>query len=149
VRSSLIQTEVRDIRQKMEGLQQVATGQLALQKAEFLAEDELIEISPMVKANIVSLVCGDFGPFEPSIATCVPLWLALALKKVRRCKILPPRWLRTRAIEQVMQEEREIDSQLQPLPRYFSEVRYTIARAIPGASVVRQSPLRFQSDFLT
>jgi GINS complex subunit 2 len=107
----------------MDGVKDVVAGQLALQKAEFLAEDELIEISPMVKANVISLVCGDYGPFEPSIATSVPLWLALALKKVRRCRILPPRWLHLRAIEQVIQDERENDSQLRPLPRYFSEVR--------------------------
>lgn len=43
----------------------------AFQKAEFYAEDQLIEISPMVRSGIVSLLCGNFGPFEPSITSTV------------------------------------------------------------------------------
>jgi GINS complex subunit 2 len=106
----------------MESSAHAAAGQTAFQKAEFLAEDELIEISPTVKAGVVRLVCGEFGPFEPSVTTQVPLWLALALKKVRRCKIIPPRWLQLRNVEKITQDERDDDGQLQPLPRFFSEI---------------------------
>lgn len=45
--------------------------ELAFQRAEFLAEDELIEINPMVKSDVITLVRGMFGPFEPSITTAV------------------------------------------------------------------------------
>lgn len=43
----------------------------AFTRTEFFAEDQLIEISPMVRSAVVSLVCGNFGPFEPSINTTV------------------------------------------------------------------------------
>lgn len=39
----------------------------AFQNTEFSAEDQQIEISPMVRSGVVSLVRGNFGPFEPSI----------------------------------------------------------------------------------
>lgn len=46
-------------------------AELAFQRAEFLAEDELIEINPMVKSDVITLVRGEFGPFEPSVTTSV------------------------------------------------------------------------------
>ncbi|GMP29302.1 hypothetical protein CsSME_00004466 [Camellia sinensis var. sinensis] len=41
----------------------------------------------------LNLICGDFGPFHPQIATQVPLWLAVALKKRGKCTIRPPEWM--------------------------------------------------------
>lgn len=38
-------------------------------------------------------VQGEFGPFNPSMPTSVPLWLAVSLKKQHRCHIQPPEWL--------------------------------------------------------
>lgn len=55
-------------------------AELSFQRAEFLAEDELIEINPMVKSDVIILVRGEFGPFEPSVTTSVcsqcGLWIA-------------------------------------------------------------------------
>jgi len=50
---------------------EASKAELALQRAEFFAEDELIEINPMVRSGVISLIRGDFGPFEPSITTTV------------------------------------------------------------------------------
>ena len=36
---------------------------------------------------------GDFGPFLPQLATKVPLWLAVALKKRGKCTIRSPEWM--------------------------------------------------------
>lgn len=94
----------------------------ALLRAEFLAEDELIEINPMVRTSLITLVRGTYGPFEPSITTVVPLWLALALKKVQRCKILPPSWLKASAVEDIVARERRDGGELQALHFYFWEV---------------------------
>lgn len=47
------------------------SGDEAFQRTEFYAEDEQIEISPMVRSGVVSLVCGNFGPFEPSVTAKV------------------------------------------------------------------------------
>jgi hypothetical protein len=35
----------------------------------------------------------EVGPFRPSIPVEVPLWLALVLKRRRKCKIVAPDWL--------------------------------------------------------
>ncbi len=95
----------------------------ALLRAEFIAEDELIEINPMVRTALITLMRGSYGPFEPSITAVVPLWLALALKKVQRCKIIPPNWLKPRLVEELVAEERREEGELQAIPFYFSEVR--------------------------
>lgn len=129
----------------MESARHTADAELALQRADFLAEDELIEISPMVKSGKVVLVCGNFGPFEPSIATRVPLWLALALKKVRRCKIIPPKWLQVRAVESVVQYEQEHEGSLHPLPFFFHQVSHSWLR--PRDSVHVCGDVVFISDF--
>lgn len=106
----------------MESAGHAALAQTALQKAEFLAEDELIEISPNVRAGVVALVCGNFGPFAPSIVTQVPLWLALAMKKLKRCRIIPPGWLSLPKLEETIKNEREDFEKLQKLPHFFSQI---------------------------
>ncbi|KAL6320074.1 hypothetical protein AAG906_004472 [Vitis piasezkii] len=80
------------------------------QEVEFLGEDEMVEIVPNMRMDpefdmCMSLFChpisirmpeweiGDFGPFRPQIATQVPLWLAVALKKRGKCTIRPPEWM--------------------------------------------------------
>ncbi|KAL7214873.1 hypothetical protein ACSBR1_027119 [Camellia fascicularis] len=60
---------------------------------EFLAEDEMIEIVPNMRMDTPNLICGDLGPFHPQIATQVPLWLAVALKKRGKCTIRPLEWM--------------------------------------------------------
>ena len=99
------------------------TTEEGLLRAEFLAEDELIEINPSVRTSLITLVRGTYGPFEPSMSTIVPLWLALALKKVQRCKLLPPLWFTSKAVEEVVASERREEGVLQPLNFYFWEVR--------------------------
>ncbi|CDF35163.1 DNA replication complex GINS protein PSF2, the protein is not entire [Chondrus crispus] len=76
----------------------------------------------MVKSDVITLMRGEFGPFEPSITTTVPLWLALALRKVHRCKILPPRWLTVRELDRYISHERENEAELQAIPFYFSKI---------------------------
>ena len=36
---------------------------------------------------------GDIGPFNASLPTEVPLWIAIFLKQRRKCRILPPDWM--------------------------------------------------------
>lgn len=50
--------------------------ELSFQRAEFFAEDELIEINPMVRSGVISLIRGDFGPFAPSITTSVCIFFS-------------------------------------------------------------------------
>ncbi|CAN8065271.1 unnamed protein product [Agarophyton chilense] len=120
---------------------QAHESELSFQRSEFFAEDELIDINPMVRFGVVSLIRGNFGPFEPSITTTVPLWLALALKKVHRCKIIPPRWLTTRSVEKYLSDERENEDELQEIPFYFSEISSLLFHHAPD-DLVNVSHLR-------
>ena len=36
---------------------------------------------------------GDIGPFNASLPTEVPLWVAIFLKQRRKCRIQPPDWM--------------------------------------------------------
>lgn len=40
-----------------------------------------------------SFLQGDFGPFDPGLPVCVPIWIAVDLKQKSKCKIHPPEWL--------------------------------------------------------
>lgn len=61
---------------------------------EFITEDNLIEIVPKFRYNKkLSLVCGDFGPFLPSVPTRVPMWMAVNLYRRNKCSIISPAWV--------------------------------------------------------
>ncbi|CAK9135619.1 unnamed protein product [Ilex paraguariensis] len=89
---------------------------------EFLAEDELVEIVPNMRMDPINLICGDFGPFRPQIATQVPLWLAVALKKRGKCTIRPPEWMSVDKLTQLLEAERDTERVFQPLPFHYVEI---------------------------
>ncbi|CAI8016186.1 DNA replication complex GINS protein PSF2 [Geodia barretti] len=62
-------------------------------EVEFLAEKEQITIVPNFSENKLYLISGEFGPFNPSMQTRVPLWLAINLRQRQKCHIVPPDWL--------------------------------------------------------
>lgn len=88
---------------------------------EFLAEDEMIEIVPNMRMEELNLISGDYGPFLPRIATEVPLWLAVALKKRGKCSILPPKWMSVERLTQVLEAERDSPKEFQQLPSHYVE----------------------------
>lgn len=89
---------------------------------EFLAEDEMIEIVPNMRMEELNLISGDYGPFLPRIATEVPLWLAVALKKRGKCSILPPKWLSVERLTQVLEAERDSPKEFQQLHFHYVEI---------------------------
>ncbi|KAJ0633672.1 putative DNA replication complex GINS protein Psf2 [Helianthus annuus] len=89
---------------------------------EFLAEDEMIEIVPNLRIKPLSLICGDFGPFQPQIPTQVPIWLAVALKKRGKCTIRPPDWMSVEKLTQVLEAERDSASSFEALPFHYVEI---------------------------
>ncbi|KAK6929347.1 GINS subunit, domain A, partial [Dillenia turbinata] len=92
------------------------------EEVEFLAEDEMVEIVPNMRMERLSLICGDFGPFRPQIATEVPLWLAVALKKRGKCTIRTPQWMSVEKLTQVLEAERDSPREFQPLPFHYVEI---------------------------
>ncbi|XP_071738722.1 DNA replication complex GINS protein PSF2 [Rutidosis leptorrhynchoides] len=89
---------------------------------EFLAEDETIEIIPNLKMDGLGLICGEFGPFQPSVPTEVPIWLAVALKRRNKCTIRPPDWMSVEKLTQVLEAERDAASTFEPLPFHYVEI---------------------------
>ncbi|XP_021295973.1 DNA replication complex GINS protein PSF2 [Herrania umbratica] len=92
------------------------------EEVEFMAEDELIEIVPNMRMDPLNFICGDFGPFLPQIATPVPLWLAVALKKRGKCAIRPPLWMSVEKLTQVLEGERDSQGAFQALPFHYVEI---------------------------
>ncbi|KAK8662406.1 hypothetical protein V6N13_091983 [Hibiscus sabdariffa] len=99
------------------------------EEVEFMAEDELIEIVPNLRMDPLNFICGDFGPFLPQIATQVPFWLAVALKKRGKCAIRPPQWMSVGEspssspfFDMVLERERESQGAFQVLPFHYVEI---------------------------
>ncbi|KAL3521102.1 hypothetical protein ACH5RR_019251 [Cinchona calisaya] len=105
----------------MAGQSDAQASTFSAAELEFLAEDELIEIVPNLRMDPLNLICGDFGPFRPQIATQVPIWLAVALKKRGKCAIRPPDWMSVEKLTQVLEAERDAEK-FQPLPFHYVEI---------------------------
>ncbi|XP_050153645.1 DNA replication complex GINS protein PSF2-like isoform X2 [Malus sylvestris] len=93
------------------------------EEVEFMAEDEMVEIVPNMRMDPLNMLCGDFGPFYPQMATQVPLWLAIAMKKRGKCTIRPPEW---------MSIERDSQAAFQVLPFHYVEISSLLFEYAPG-----------------
>ncbi|KAK9164224.1 hypothetical protein Scep_000644 [Stephania cephalantha] len=106
----------------MAGQSDPSLSMFSAAEVEFLAEDEMVEIVPNLNMDTLNLICGDFGPFRPQMATSVPLWLAVALKKRGKCTIRSPQWMSVENLTQVLEAERDSPAQFQPLPFHYVEI---------------------------
>ncbi|GAA6024361.1 hypothetical protein JCM10207_003317, partial [Rhodosporidiobolus poonsookiae] len=60
------------------------------------ASEGEVEIVPSVRMGVVEGLDGPgttYGPFTPPQKASVPLWLAVHLKKKRRCRVVAPGWM--------------------------------------------------------
>eukprot|EP01052_Picozoa_sp_SAG31_P006186 SAG31_NODE_282_length_18516_cov_9.338600_4_plen_95_part_00 len=71
---------------------------LSVEDLEFQAENTLIDVVPNFREDTMHMIVGDFGPFRPSMPVTVPLWLAIMLKKMRKCRIKAPEWFAMRSL---------------------------------------------------
>ncbi|RHY52024.1 hypothetical protein DYB37_001704, partial [Aphanomyces astaci] len=89
------------------------------------AEQELISIMPYFElqenGGRLNGISGDFGPFHPSTPTQVPLWLALSLKQLQKCRILQPSWFTVAHLKDRL--DKETSSELfEELPFHYLEI---------------------------
>lgn len=99
---------------------------------EFLAENELISIIPNFSQGKIHLICGDLGPFTPSMPLQVPIWLAINLRQRQRCRIIPPDWMSVANLTDLKQEE--MDSAIftpMPSPHYKEIAHLLFSVAVP------------------
>eukprot|EP01084_Bolivina_argentea_P104885 187782_1 len=89
---------------------------------EFLAENELIEIVPNFSCPKRHFIQGSFGPFQPNRIIRIPLWLAVTLKKSKKCRIKLPDWMQENELKNILQQEKENETFYNGLPFYFREI---------------------------
>mmetsp|Transcript_16918 Transcript_16918/g.69072 ORF Transcript_16918/g.69072 Transcript_16918/m.69072 type:complete len:217 (-) Transcript_16918:1503-2153(-) len=103
----------------MEILEQSETRMM---EAEFLAEDEMITMLPLVSIPRMTFLQGDYGPLIPGEPIEVPIWFALALKRARKCKLVVPSWMEEKQLEKTVENERISKNRLTPVPYYYAEI---------------------------
>ena len=90
---------------------------------EFFAEDVPINVVPRFNLQTMHFISGDFGPFEAQVPAEVPLWLAISLKRRRKCNVQCPEWLQWTNLHKVKQAEKESAAgSLQALPNHYMEI---------------------------
>jgi len=76
----------------------------------FLCEMEMVTIVPRQRLERLELLGGPTQPLQPPQRALLPLWLALLLKRQRRCNILPPPWLHPDSLSEIIKIETEYDA---------------------------------------
>jgi len=95
-------------------------------EVDFFAQDELITIVPNFSIQTpdrkLECIMGEFGPFQPNRECEVPLWMALALWKRKKCSIKAPEWMQPEYLQTVLELERAEPGTFQPLPFHYQEI---------------------------
>ncbi|KAK6528846.1 DNA replication protein psf2 [Orbilia ellipsospora] len=78
---------------------------LTPQEVAFICESELITIVPRQRLGSLNLISIDTRPLVPPQRADVPLWLAVFLRKQKRCNVVPPDWLTVDNLERLVKEE--------------------------------------------
>ncbi|OCF31110.1 DNA replication complex GINS protein PSF2 [Kwoniella heveanensis CBS 569] len=107
----------------------------------FLAEEDTIDIVPLFSMTRIRLLSGIYGPFQPPSAARVPLWLALSLKRKRKCRIVPPEWLNVDHIQALLKDEKENLEGFGMLPRRFIETSKVLLD-VAADDLIQPSTLR-------
>ncbi|KAI8048120.1 hypothetical protein BDF22DRAFT_747025 [Syncephalis plumigaleata] len=119
------------------------TRGLSPAEIEFIAENELITIEPMVRTQSLELIQGTYAPLQPQPPklTQVPIWMALVLRKRNQCRIVPPDWLTVEFLSKKLEEEQE-DAPFSALPLNYMEIGHLLLDSamedIPRSAMVRR-----------
>uniref|UniRef100_A0A1A9WDL8 DNA replication complex GINS protein PSF2 n=1 Tax=Glossina brevipalpis TaxID=37001 RepID=A0A1A9WDL8_9MUSC len=74
---------------------------------EFIGEKSLIGIVPNFSFGPLHLISGSLGPFRAGMPVHVPLWLAVHLRKHKKCRIVPPEWMDMELLEEIKEAEKK------------------------------------------
>lgn len=100
-------------------------GCLNCPENEFLAEEEMINITPEFDHAEFYFIRGKYGPFTSNFDVDVPLWLAITLRKQGKCRIAIPEWMSIENLEKKIADERK-ESSLQSLPFHYIEIAHLL-----------------------
>lgn len=73
---------------------------------EFIGEKSQIGIVPNFNFDPIHLISGSVGPFRAGLPVHIPLWLAVHLRRQRKCRIVPPQWMDVDTLEEIKEEEK-------------------------------------------
>ncbi|KAK5581901.1 hypothetical protein RB653_003481 [Dictyostelium firmibasis] len=104
---------------------------LSPSQIEFIAEDTTITVIPNFKMESLIFLSGEYGPFVPSFPIDIPLWLAISLKKKKKCTITPPDWMTYNKLQSRYQEENKINDGFVELPENFIEISILLLTNCP------------------
>lgn len=100
-------------------------------ESEYLATSEVeINIVPLMRMDRVRLLDGIYGPLRPPTQARVPLWLALNLKKRKRCSIVCPDWLLIEQLKKSLQLE-TMQDEFAPLPLHYLTISKVLLESAP------------------
>ena len=102
----------------------------------FLAEDTLVTVIPnftlpttsgahvpgVAPGGRLACLAGEYGPLRANTPADVPLWAALALRAMHRCRVVPPPWLAVDALAATEAAERGSSAGFEPVPPAYLEV---------------------------
>ncbi|VDN03104.1 unnamed protein product [Thelazia callipaeda] len=110
------------------------------EQCEFLAGNELIQITPQFNLDKLNLISGDIGPFEAGMPVWVPIWVAVTLRKRRKCTIIPPEWLCVDELKKLVTAESEMKA-FGEVPRFYLEIAHMFIEHakedLPNSDMVR------------
>jgi len=109
-----------------------SSRKLTLSEGEFFAENTLITILPEISSDRnLELISGQYPRFKKDRKMKVPIWLAVMLRRKKRCRIVPPEWMTERSLQEWLDKEnppnasaeRVLESQtLEPTDFYYAEI---------------------------
>jgi GINS complex subunit 2 len=70
---------------------------------------------------VLELAYERYGPFRAQMPIRVPVWLAVELKRMRRCRVQPPEWMEPQRLQDLIEMEKK-ELLLCTVPMNFVEI---------------------------
>lgn len=77
-----------------------------MDEIEYIGEKLLIGVIPNFNFDAIHLIQSTIGPFKAALPIHVPLWLAIHMKKQKKCRIVPPTWMDRDLLEDQKEAEK-------------------------------------------
>ncbi|CBY13798.1 unnamed protein product [Oikopleura dioica] len=90
---------------------------------EFIAEDELIKVTPRFREQRLQMITGNFGPFAPGVPLKIPIWMALNLKNRGLVIVHQPKWMTEEKLKEWLESENADNTNaIAPLHYHYREI---------------------------
>lgn len=115
---------------------------MSVREVAFLAEQETIYILPRYSMNGVELIGRNMKRLRALQKTEVPLWLAVLLKKQKKCNIVIPDWLSVVHLKGKYGEEQRVKERVSSLPWHWIPISKILLDVCPDDFVDSPHELR-------